>query len=381
MAAISFVISREDLLSPLQDVAGVIEARCTISILQNVLISVKDGMVTLTGSNIERQVSARSSISTDAAIAVTVPGKKLQQIVKAVPACSDIQFKIDEKKVLLVAGKSRFQLQTLPADDFPVLTVPAVGVVDFKISQKALYEVLSVTAISMASADIRYYLNGMLFELSNELLVTVGTDGHRLTVSETPEISEVCFQNSEAKPNFHSVILPRAAVLDLIRQLSATSEALVSVTITSLTARFSFGVVDSITKVIDGKFPNYHRVIPDQSSHRIVFDRKELVGALARAQVLVNAKTPVVKVGLSKNKLIVCCLNAEDEESYEELEISYDGPDFETGFNITYLMDVVHSVQDEELALAIEAKDSMRAVLFSSPSSYRWKSVIMPVRI
>ncbi|HET7160083.1 MAG TPA: DNA polymerase III subunit beta, partial [Burkholderiales bacterium] len=299
----------------------------------------------------------------------TVSARKLQDILRSLPEDAEVVLDAQANRVQLRAGKSRFNLQTLPAADFPMLGDAGAPLAQVQLTQKALRELLSLAQFAMAQQDIRYYLNGMLVVLEGEEIKVVATDGHRLSYASG---------KVEQAQEKREVILPRKAVLELSRLLADSDEP-VNIQIYAGQVRFRFGTVDMVTKLIDGKFPDYTRVIPTNYQKHITLSRAQLLQSLQRAAILSNEKFRGVRWMLTANALRISCTNNEQEEAQEELEVEYAGDALDVGFNITYLLDVLNHVHNEQIDCAFgDANSSMLVTLPDNPD-YRY--VVMPMRI
>lgn len=362
--------TRDALLSPLQSVSGIVEKRHTLPILSNVLIEKQGDQLTLLATDIEIQITNKTEgAGTGEDTAITVGARKLQDILRALPADAQVSLVLDDKRLTLKAGKSRFALQTLPAADYPRMQLNDGEGTHFSISQRTLRAQLAQVAYAMAAQDIRYYLNGLLIIASGQELRLVATDGHRLTMSVTELETEVA--NTE-------VILPRKTVMELNRQLVDSDEP-VEISIIGNQARFRFGSIELITKLIDGKFPDYNRVIPQNNPKLIRVARQPLLTSLQRAAILTNEKFKGLRIVLDTNSLKIISSNTEQEEALEELEIDYQGGLLEVGFNVTYLLDVLNNTNAEEVDIHLH--EPMSSVLFTIPGNEQFKAVVMPMRI
>ncbi len=362
--------TRDALLGPLQSVAGIVEKRHTLPILSNVLIEKQGDELTMLATDIEIQIK---TITTGAGggedTAITVGARKLQDILRALPDAAEIALTLDDKRLTVKAGRSRFQLQTLPAADYPRLTPPAEVAARITVPQKIFKRQLAQVSYAMAQQDIRYYLNGLLMLVSGTKLRMVTTDGHRLAFAETDLEGE--FPTAE-------VILPRKTVLELARQLDDTEEPL-EITLAGNQAVFRFGTIELISKLIDGKFPDYERVIPQHHPKQLAFSRQPLQSALQRAAILTNDKFRGVRLVLTAGSLKIISTNAEQEEAQEELEIDYDGDGLDIGFNVTYLLDVLGNVSADEVV--VHLNDSNSSALVTVADMPGFKYVVMPMRI
>ncbi len=360
---------RDQLLSPLQSVCGIVEKRHTLPILSNVLMEKNGADMTLLATDIEMQITTHTLTVGDEKIAMTVGARKLQDILRSLPESVEVSLTMDEKRLQLKAGKSRFNLQTLPAEDFPRMAITDDRPTRFSVTQKKLKHLLALVQYAMAQQDIRYYLNGLLLVTKGDELRVVTTDGHRLayaagTLSETPAPIEV--------------ILPRKTILELSRQLTDTDE-LVEVILTPSQARFKFNNIEFISKLIDGKFPDYERVIPQHHGKIIKLSRDQLLHSLQRVAILTNEKFRGVRLVLGAGSLKIISSNAEQEEAQEEIEIDYTGDTLDVGFNVTYLLDVLNNVTQETVELHLA--DANSSALFILPGNETFKYVVMPMRI
>jgi DNA polymerase-3 subunit beta len=361
---------RDELLGPLSAVSGIIERRHTLPILSNVLIERAQDTLAFLATDIEIQIAAKSGIGAPAeARAVTVGARKLLDILRALPEGAEVVLQQQDKRLLVRAGKSRFTLQTLAAEDFPRLAKPAGESARFELEQKALRRLLSLVQYAMAQQDIRYYLNGLLLVVDEGSLKLVATDGHRLAYAALKLPAQLPRQE---------VIVPRKTVLEL-GKLLADSDAPVKIEIAATQAAFSFGAVDLVSKLIDGKFPDYTRVIPTNHKNRLQAAREPLRQALQRAAILSNEKFRGVRWVLSEDSLKIFSSNAEQEEAHEELEIKYSGDALDIGFNVNYLLDVLNNVSGENIECAFG--DAASSALITYAAEQDFKYVVMPMRI
>ncbi|MCW5576302.1 MAG: DNA polymerase III subunit beta [Burkholderiales bacterium] len=364
-------LPRDALLKPLQAVTGIVERRHTLPILSNVLIERNGTSLRFVATDLELQIATSCDLdkNTGEALAITVSARKLVDILRALPEDSDVSLESSNNRVQVKAGKSRFNLQTLPAADFPALADPGTPQSKFTISQGAARRLLALVQYAMAQQDIRYYLNGLLLVTDGKQLRVVATDGHRLSYAVT-ELAE-----SQEKAE---VILPRKAILELARQLTDGDEPL-EVAIYANQVRFKFGDVDLTTKVIDGKFPDYQRVIPSNYEKEITLDRDGLQRALQRAAILSNEKFRGVRWMLTKDSLRISCSNNEQEEAQEELEVKFGGDPLDVGFNVTYLLDVLGNVPAGDVVCSFG--DANSSMLVTLPGRDDFRYVVMPMRI
>lgn len=361
---------RDQFLTPLQSVCGIVEKRHTLPILSNVLIEKTGERLMLLATDIEMQIRTGTASSGLESVAVTVAARKLQDILRSLPESAEVSLNLDERRLQLKAGKSRFNLQTLPAEDFPRMAEATGQATVLKLTQKQFKRQLALVQYAMAQQDIRYYLNGLLLVAQNGELRLVATDGHRLAYA-----SEDIGGGQQERIE---VILPRKTVLELSRQLADNDEAL-EISLTPAQARFSFGNVEFVSKLIDGKFPDYERVIPQHQSKIIPLERSMLQHSLQRAAILTNEKFRGVRLVLSPGSLKILSTNAENEEAQEEIEIEYSGEELDVGFNVNYLLDVLNNVSAE--TIEVRLADSNSSALMMLPGNDRFKYVVMPMRI
>ncbi len=364
-------IDKDALLTPLQAVTGIVEKRHTLPILSNVLIERKKERLNLIATDLEIQIttSCEAGTAADDDQRITVSARKLQDILRALPAGAEAVLDLQANKVQVKAGKSRFNLQTMPADDFPKMADVGELQAKFSINQKLLQDLLLLVQYAMAQQDIRYYLNGLLLVLDGSKIKVVATDGHRLSYAEGP---------LAAPHDKREVILPRKAVLELSKQLSS-GDADVEVEIYASQVRFRYGNSELVTKIIDGKFPDFTRVIPVNYNKTITLNRQELLQSLQRAAILSNEKFRGVRWMLTSGSLRVSCTNTEQEEAQEEMEVTYSGDALDVGFNITYLMDVLNNVHTENIECSFG--DANSSMLITVPGRDDFRYVVMPMRI
>jgi DNA polymerase-3 subunit beta len=364
-------ITRDAILSPLQSVSGVVEKRHTLPILSNILIQQKQDHISLVATDLEIQMSTKITSETKGPdeIGLTVSARKLQEILRALPEGTEVILDVQNNRLQLRAGRSRFNLQTLPASDFPTLADPGATLARIVLRQRELHELLLLVQYAMAQQDIRYYLNGLLLVLDIEQLRVIATDGHRLSYA----VGSITKQEEKRE-----VILPRKAVIELAKQL-AESDDEVEIELYAAQVKFRFSTIELITKTIDGKFPDYTRVIPTNYHKQISLDRSSLLQSLQRVGILSNEKFRGVRWVLGTNILRISCTNNEQEEALEELEVSYAGDELDMGFNINYLFDVLTNVQSETVICAFE--DANSSMLVSVPTKPDFRYVVMPMRI
>ena len=363
-------INRDTLLKPLSAVSGIVERRHTLPILSNLLLEAKHDKIVLTATDLEMQISLSVANAAGDELSTTISAKKLLDICRSLPENAEITMTTQDSRIQVKAGKSRFNLQTLPAADYPVMSRAAGdAAATVKIGQGTLKRLLKQVEFAMAQQDIRYYLNGLLFEVSANRLNVVGTDGHRLSFTST-ELS----QNYEKQ----ELILPRKTVIELIKLLDDSDEE-VTIEITSGQVNFSFGDIRLISKVIDGKFPDYTRVIPTGHQNNFSIDRMTILLSMQRASILSNEKYRGIRMVLGKDSLRLISTNSEQEEAEEELEVSFPGEPLDIGFNVTYMIDVLNNVSSENIVFSFA--DANSSCLVTVPNDSNYKYVVMPMRI
>ena len=370
--------SQDQLLSALQSVAGIVERRHTLPVLANVLLKKEGGSIQLTTSDLEIQIRTHAELGGDeGSFATTVGVRKLIDILRTMPADQTVSLESQQEKILLKGGKSRFTLQTLPAEDFPLVQeAPGFGPA-FSVPQKTLKDLLGQVSFSMAVHDIRYYLNGILFETDGKRLSLVATDGHRLAFTSATLDVEVPRQQ---------VILPRKTVIELERLLSdaAAPEGeqapMIEMQFAANQAKFSFGGMEFVTKLVEGKFPDYNRVIPQSPKNSVTLGRAVLLACLQRTAIMTSDKFKGVRLNLEPGTLRIASSNAEQEEAVDELDIDYGGDAIEIGFNVTYLMDVLSTLKQQEM-ITIGLQDANSSALITLPGDDNFKYVVMPMRI
>ena len=365
-------------LTALQSVAGIVERRHTLPILANVLLRKHGEMIQLITSDLEIQIRTTAQLGgDDGDFSTTVGARKLIDILRTMPADQIVSLESSQNRLILKGGKSKFTLQTLPAEDFPLVQEAASFGPSFSVQQKVLKQLLSQVSFAMAVHDIRYYLNGILFVAEGHTLTLVATDGHRLALAQATLDVEIPKQE---------VILPRKTVLELQRLLKDSGKAAkddegapIEMGFATNQARFVFGGMEFVTKLVEGKFPDFNRVIPKNHRNHVTLGRAALLTSLQRAAILTSEKFKGVRLNFETGLLKIASSNAEQEEAKEELEIDYDGPTIEIGFNVTYLMDVLSNMDQEMVTLSLQ--DAGSSALFTRPDDSGFKYVVMPMRI
>lgn len=363
-----FIISRDALLKPLNLVAGVVERRQTLPVLSNVLLTLEGNQLALTGTDLEVELIGRVEVSSSIAEGeITVPARKLVDICKSLPDGVDIEFSVEAGKATVKAGRSRFTLVTLPASEFPSVEEGA-GELALELPQPVLKRLIERTGFAMAQQDVRYYLNGMLLELKNGRLRMVATDGHRLALCTAPETVSA----ADA-----SVIIPRKGVLELVRLLEGDESlrlVIGSNHVRAANKQFTF-----TSKLVDGKFPEYERVLPKSPDKSVVGERLVLKQAFARTAILSNEKYRGVRLRLSNDTLEMTANNPEQEQAEEVVSVEYQGDDLEVGFNVSYLLDVLSVLNGNKVRISLA--DSASSALIEEAEAGDSLYVVMPMRL
>lgn len=363
--------SREALLKPLMTVCGIIEGRQTMPILSNVLINKEGTNVSFTTTDLDIQIKTKAAVGVgDENIQTTLPASKLTAILNALQKSdTDITLETNEKKIMLRAGTSRFSLAQLSASEYPNLTT-AEMTAHFSLPSSTLKYLLQMVHFAMAQQDIRFYLNGLLLVVNHDKVSTVSTDGHRLACCDYP--CEIAIEKTI------EAILPRKTVLQLMKLLPDNDE-LIEIDISKTQARFSFSEIEFLTKLIDGKFPDYKRVIPTNNDKVILINREHLIGALRRTAILANEKFKGIRWFIGNGCLQIQSANSEMEEAIEEIPIDYTGEELDLGFNVTYLLDVLGNLKNSDIRFSFSTAQG--ATLLTMPDSDNFCYVLMPMRI
>src|SRR5262245_31335457 len=360
--------TREDILSSLQRVIGVGERRQTMSVLANVLLSAKEDRLSVTGTDLEVELMATSSVSVQAAGDITVPGRKLLDIFKALPEKTSVTLTTEGDRVSLKGGKSRFTLSSLPAAEFPL--VDEINAQQtLTVGQGEFRRLIDKTHFSMAQQDVRYYLNGMLLETEGKSLRAVATDGHRLALCET----ELAARAKTAQ----QVIVPRKGVLELQRILG--TEGNLELAVGTNHVRAQIGNIRFTSKLIDGRFPEYGRVIPANPSKLVEADREVLRQALQRTAILSNEKYRGIRLVVKPDLLTLQAHNPEQEEAEDQIEVSFKGDELEVGFNVNYLLDALAAIDGEKVEIGLS--DANSSCLIRAPGTTAARYVVMPMRL
>ena len=363
-----FSLQREVLLKPLAQVVNVVERRQTLPVLANLLVQVQDGRLSLTGTDLEVEMVARVAVEDAQDGETTIPARKLFDIVRALPDGSKVVVSQNGEKITVQAGRSRFTLASLSANDFPSIDeVEATERVT--VPEASLKELIDRTAFAMAQHDVRYYLNGLLFDLRDQVLRCVATDGHRLA------LCEAALDGSGAK---RQIIVPRKGVQELQRLLEG-GERTLELELGRSHLRVKRDDVTFTSKLIDGKFPDYEAVIPIGADRIVSVDREVLRAALQRAAILSNEKYRGVRVEVSPGQLKISAHNPEQEEAQEDVEADTKVDDLAIGFNVNYLLDALTSLRDEHVVLQL--RDANSSALVRGADNERSRHVVMPLRL
>ena len=362
-------ITREDLLKPLQQIIGAVERRQTMPALSNLLICGSEQDVSITATDLEVELVATLDMELEDQGSTTIPARKLLDICRSLPDHSKIAINSSNEKVKVSSGRSRFSLATLPAEDFPTID-------DLEIDQNVVIKegefkaLIEKTAFAMAQQDVRYYLNGLLLELDAEQIRTVATDGHRLALSQLDHKSDI--------DGSRQIILPRKGVQELLRLLGSEDNQ-ITVEIGKNHLRVNLPNLQFTSKLIDGRFPEYQRVLPEESDNRAIIDKLQLKQALSRASILSNEKYKGIRLILDNNIMVIQAHNPEHEEAEDEIEIEYKGDRLEVGFNVVYLLDVLNALESDKVEVIIQ--DANSSALIVSPESQASRYVVMPMRL
>jgi len=363
-------IPKQYLLKPLQTACSIVDRKTTAPILSNALISCHNNYLSFLATDMEIQICHRIVVENLSEFSITVAARKMLDIIKVLGE-ADIIWKLSENKIKIQQEKSLFELHTLPSKDFPLMqsNIDIKDNIELNITQKQLKHQLHSVSFAMAVQDVRYYLNGMLFKVENNQLILVATDGHRMACSKSP------IQAS----NSIETILPRKTVLELLRLLD-DSDNNVNIQINTQQVTFSFGDIELISKLIDGKFPDYNRLIPQNHPFLLTLKRADLHLGLQRVSILTNDKLRAAKFILNQNGLSLFASNSDNEEVKEDITASYNGNGFEVGFNIAYWIDVVNVLKQEDLTIALNNSNSS-ALLIANDDIHEYRYIVMPMRI
>jgi len=364
-----FSVNRELLLKPLQQVAGVVERRQTLPVLSNLLLQVSGNQLSMTGTDLEVELIGRLEVVTPEDGEITVPARKLVDICREIPEKADIEFSLNENRLQIRCGRFRSTLSTLPAVDFPSVDQSSPEMTA-EMDSKSFKKLLDQTAFAMAQQDVRYFLNGMLIELGNNHVRAVATDGHRLAMSDLE-------QEGIDGPT-KQVIVPRKGVIEIQRLLQEVEDR-VAVSIGSSHLCVTTSMFTLTTKLVDGKFPDYDRVIPKDGDKVVLADRQELRQALSRTAILSNEKFRGIRVSISTGQLQLSANNPEQEEAEETVSVDYQGDSLEVGFNVSYLQDVLGVIGNDKVRLTLH--DANSSAVLEDPEREDAVYVVMPMKL
>lgn len=365
-----FIIDREKLIKPLQLVSAPLSSRPTLPILGNLLLQVNDNVLSMTGTDLEIEMISRLPlIESNEPGATTVPARKFLDICRSLPNDAKITIILDDNRLTIQSGRSKFSLSTLPANDFPNLENWQYDI-EFSIPQKTLKSLIDSVQFSMANQDVRYYLNGMLFETENGSLKTVATDGHRLAICSLPIGQEMSTTNS--------VIMPRKSVLELAK-LSSESDELINLQIGNNNLRVNFNDLTFTSKLIDGRFPDYRKVLPRNPDKKLEASCDELKNALSRAAILSNEKFRGIRLYINEGQIKITANNPEQEEAEEIVDVKYSGEPLEIGFNVTYLLDILNTLKCDTVQMLFS--DPTSSVQIEDINEQAATYVVMPMRL
>ena len=362
-------LEKDRLLAPLGFASSVVEKRQTLPILGNVYLGQQDGILTLIGTDLETEVQTRIDAVDGENGETTITARKLYDICRSLPDNAKISIKAEGEKAVVSSSRSRFSLQTLPAGDFPRIEIDK-NQLRFSIPQPKLTDLLEKTAFAMAAQDVRYYLNGLLWEFEGDRLTLVATDGHRLAKTS----GQIASENFEKR----QIIVPRKTILELMRFLK-TEDGEVVIEVSENHIRIHVGSLIFTSKLIDGRFPDYDKVIPKQKAHEIEIEGDTFHDMLARAAILTNDKFRGVRLSLEQDKLVISANNPEQEEAVEEMEITYTEEPIEVGFNVSYLMEAVRAQKNKEFVLGL--KDPNNSATIMAENDPETIYIIMPMRL
>ncbi len=362
--------NRDTLLRPLQIVSGIVERRHTLPILANILIRKEGEKVSFLSTDIEVQITTNAKVGSGGeAAATTVAARKLLDILRALPDTDDVSLTLSNKRMTVQSGKSRFALQTLAAEEFPTVAQADHYNATVTLPQKTLKYLFNMVYFSMAQQDIRYYLNGLLLVLDGKSVIAVATDGHRLAFCQVATQQEFARQE---------VIIPRKTIIELQRLLEETDEP-VQLEIANNQVKLSFADIELISKLVEGKFPDYTRVVPKGYKNDFTISRDQFLRSLQRVAIMTSDKFKGVRWVVTPGSLKISSTNAEQEEAIEELVIDYGGDSVDIGFNVTYLLDVLNNLKDDNVNIALG--DANASALITVPENADFNYVVMPMRI
>ncbi|EGQ9293786.1 DNA polymerase III subunit beta [Vibrio vulnificus] len=364
-----FTIARSHFIKPLQQVSGALGGRPTLPILGNLLINVENGQLSMTATDLEVELISKVTLEGEfEAGSITVPSRKFLDICRGLPDDAVITFVLEGDRVQVRSGRSRFSLATLPANDFPNIE-DWQSEVEVSLTQGELRALIEKTQFSMANQDVRYYLNGMLFEIEGSTLRSVATDGHRMAVAQAPLSADFAQKQ---------IIVPRKGVQELVKLLD-TPEQPVTLQIGSSNLRAEVNDFVFTSKLVDGRFPDYRRVLPQHTTKTLEASCDELRQAFSRAAILSNEKFRGVRVNLAGTEMRITANNPEQEEAEEMLDVTFEGDPIEIGFNVSYVLDVLNTLRCEQVRISMS--DANASALVENVDDDSAMYVVMPIRL
>ena len=366
-----FTIPREALLKPLQLVTGVVERRQTLPVLANLLIQADSHGLSLTGTDLEVEMVARCEVPVEQPGEVTIPARKLADIWRALPDEAQVSVFVESERATIRSGRSRFTLATLPAADFPKVEGGDSDVV-VKLGQRQFGKLIEQVSFAMAHQDVRVFLNGMLLEVGGDILKAVATDGHRLAMA-----SQTCETNADSGV-IKQAIVPRKAVMEMARLLDEEDETL-SIHLGGSHLKLTKGGITLTTKLVDGQFPDYEKVVPKDASRVLDGDRNTLKQGFQRASILSNEKYRGVRLAISPDSLMIQANNPEQEEAEETVPVQFSGDQLEIGFNVSYLLDVLSVIDSDQVQISVS--DANSSALLEGVDDNNAVYVVMPMRL
>lgn len=367
-----FSLNRELLLKPLLLVSGAVERKSTLPILSNVLIDVSGQSLTLIATDLELEMVSYSDIDNQGHDGkITIPARKLLDICKSLPDGSMLTFESsdDNETIIIKSGRSKYSLSSLPANDFPNIE-EWQGDVEFTLAKAELLRLIESTHFSMANQDVRYYLNGMSIETEGNEIRSVATDGHRLAICK--------IVNAQLSLPMRQVIIPRKGILEIIRLLDPVDEE-IKVFLGSNHIRIVDSTFSFTSKLVDGRFPDYRRVLPRNGDKVFETNKDNLRTVLSRASILSNEKFKGVRLNFEKTELKITANNPEQEQAEEVIEIDFPYDALEIGFNVSYVLDVLNAIKDESVKFTLA--DANSSVVIEGSSSGEATYVVMPMRL
>ena len=365
---------RDDLLGPLSAVSGIIERRHTLPILSNVLMERAGDGLSFLATDIEMQIVSKGVNAGDGeSKSITVGARKLVDILRALPADAEVSLQLQDKRMVVKAGRSRFTLATLPRDDFPVIVEGDLPT-SFEVPAATLAQLIDRTRFAISTEETRYYLNGIFIHVSEDELKAAATDGHRLARFTLPRPA-----GAEGMPD---VIVPRKCVAELRKLLEEALDAAVLVDLSASKVRFTLGGANGVvltSKLIDGTFPDYTRVIPTGNDKLLKINPKSFFEGVDRVATIATEKTRAVKMALEQDRVVLSVTSPDNGTAAEEVPASYAGTGFEIGFNANYLKDILGQIESDTVELHLA--DAGAPTLIRQDDKSQALYVLMPMRV